>query len=94
MESTRASSKGQMVIPKAIRDALDIRTGTELRVELTGEGFKVSVKPADRAAAVLRLAATLAHRARPITPEAERNALSTRLGADDERIKNAYRRRR
>lgn len=84
-----------MVIPKAIREALDIRAGTELRVELMpGEGFKVSVKPADRAEAVLRLAGALAHRARSITAEAERNALSIRLGADDERIKKSYRRRR
>ena len=32
MESIRASSKGQMIIPKPIREALDIRRGTQLNV--------------------------------------------------------------
>lgn len=78
-----------MVIPKAVRDALDIRTGTELDVELMpGEGFKVSVKPADRKAAVTRLAGSLAHRARRITPEQEEAALLAAVGADDERTKH------
>jgi len=34
VDTIRASSKGQIVIPKAIREALDIRSGTELNVEL------------------------------------------------------------
>ena len=33
MESIKASSKGQMIIPKPIREALDIRSGTQLEVE-------------------------------------------------------------
>jgi AbrB family looped-hinge helix DNA binding protein len=51
-----------MVIPKAIRDALDIKTGTELAVELVpGKGFNVTVKRADHAEMVRRLAGSLAH---------------------------------
>ncbi len=52
MDTIRASSKGQIVIPKAIREALDIRSGTELNVELLpGEGFKVTIRAADHARA-------------------------------------------
>lgn len=94
MESTRASSKGQMVIPKPIRDALDIRSGTELSVELVGsEGFKVTVKRADRIQALHRVAGILAHRAQPMTAEAEDAELLKQLTGDDDRIRRAFRRR-
>jgi len=64
MDTIRASSKGQIVIPKAIREALDIRSGTELNVELLpGEGFKVTIHAANHAAQVARLAGSLAPRA-------------------------------
>ena len=63
MDTIRASSKGQIVIPRAIRDALDIRSGTELNVELLpGEGFKVTIRAADHAAQVAKLAGSLAPR--------------------------------
>jgi len=63
MDTIRASSKGQIVIPKAIREALDIRSGTALDVELLpGEGFKVTVRAADHGAQVARLAGSLAAR--------------------------------
>ncbi len=61
MESTRSSSKGQMVIPKPVREALGIRSGTELEVELLpGNAFKVSVRSSDHAAKVRDLAGSLA----------------------------------
>lgn len=57
MESIKASSKGQMIIPKAVREALDIRSGTELGIELLpGKAFKVTVKPTDHVKQVRRLA--------------------------------------
>jgi len=36
METTRLTSKGQVVIPKAIRDRLKVMPGTELAVTLEG----------------------------------------------------------
>lgn len=86
MESIKASSKGQMIIPKSVRDALDIRSGTELGVELLPDkAFKVVVKPANCSAQVRRLAGSLAHRARRMTPEEEEQAITKAILADDER---------
>jgi AbrB family looped-hinge helix DNA binding protein len=38
----RVSSKGQLVIPKSIRDAMGIKPGTEVRVEVEGERIILS----------------------------------------------------
>ena len=89
MESIKASSKGQMIIPKPIREALDIRSGTQLEVELEpGKGFKVRLKATDRVERVRQLAGSLAHRARRMTPAQEDAALLKAVRADDERSKS------
>ena len=45
MDTIRASSKGQIVIPRAIRRALNIRPGTELTVQqLSQSAFTVSLR--------------------------------------------------
>lgn len=41
----RVSSKGQLVIPKSIRDAMGIRTGTEMHVEVDGD--RIILQPID-----------------------------------------------
>lgn len=88
MESIRATSKGQMIIPKRIRKALDIRSGTRLNVELDpGRGFKVTIKPTDRVERVRALAGLLAHRAKRMTSAQEATALIEAVQADDERTK-------
>ena len=93
MESTKASSKGQMVIPKPIREALDIRSGTQLEVELEpGRGFMVRLKPTDRVERVRRLAGSLAHRAKRLTPAQEEAALLRAVRAEDERSRPRRRR--
>jgi len=93
MESIRATSKGQMIIPKRIRKALDIRSGTQLNVELDpGRGFKVTIKPTDRVERVRGLAGSLAHRAKCMTPAQEAAALIEAVQADDERTKSRRRR--
>ena len=94
MESIRASSKGQMIIPKPIREALDIRSGTQLNVELDpGKGFKVTLKPTDHVERVQGLAGSLAHRGKCLTPAQEAAALLAAVRADDERTKSRGRRR-
>lgn len=94
MDSIRASSKGQMIIPKPIREALDIRSGTQLNVELDpGKGFRVTIKPIDRIERVRGLAGSLAHRAKRMTPAQEATALIKMVRADDERTKSRGRRR-
>ena len=46
METTRLSSKGQLIIPKAVRDAHGWSEGTELVVETAGDG--IFLRPAQR----------------------------------------------
>lgn len=95
MDTIRASSKGQIVIPKAIRDALDIRSGTELNVELLpGEGFRVTVRAADHAAQVAKLAGSLAQRRKKGRHGAlsDDEAVLHAVNEDDSRIR-AYARR-
>lgn len=95
MESIKASSKGQMIIPKPIREALDIHSGTELDVELLPDkAFKVTIKPTDLVDQVRQLAGSLAHRAKRMTPGEEKAALLAAVRADDERTKRAGRRQR
>ncbi len=95
MDTIRASSKGQIVIPKAIREALDIRSGTELNVELLpGEGFKVTIRAADHAAQVAKLAGSLARRGKPgrYAGLTDDEAIALAAKEDDERVR-AYARR-
>jgi AbrB family looped-hinge helix DNA binding protein len=46
VETTRLSSKGQIIIPKSVRDAHGWTSGTEFAVEVTGEGILLRPKPA------------------------------------------------
>jgi AbrB family looped-hinge helix DNA binding protein len=90
MDSTRASSKGQMVIPKPIREALQIKAGTELDVELVpGKGFNGTVKASDRGTAVRKPAGSLARYARsPVSARADDAAIMQRVAEDDERTRS------
>jgi AbrB family looped-hinge helix DNA binding protein len=44
METTRLSTKGQIILPKAIRNSRDWRPGTAFTIEETGDG--VLLRPA------------------------------------------------
>lgn len=95
VDTIRTSSKGQIVIPKAIREALDIRSGTELNVELLpGEGFKVTIRTADHAAHVARLAGSLAPRGNKgrYAGLTDDEAVALAVREDDARVR-AYARR-
>jgi AbrB family looped-hinge helix DNA binding protein len=44
METTRLSTKGQIILPKAIRDSRAWGPGTEFTVEETGEGILLRLR--------------------------------------------------
>ena len=48
MEQVKVSSKGQVAIPKAIRDALNLSEGTRLTLEMRGQEIVLSKEPAWR----------------------------------------------
>ena len=51
MEITKLTSKGQVVIPKPIRDWLHLLTGTEFKV--TGSGTRIIMEPLTKKACKL-----------------------------------------
>lgn len=42
METVKVSSKGQIVIPKALREARNIQAGTELIISATADGLMLT----------------------------------------------------
>lgn len=95
MDLIKASSKGQMIIPKGIREALDIRSGTQLLVELEpGKGFTVTLKPSDHAAQARRLAGCLARYAKGrASAQSDDSAILRALAGDDARIRTYAKRK-
>lgn len=94
MENTRVSSKGQMIIPKRVREALGLKKGTELAVELLPEGgFAARPKATDLVAQVGSVAGMLAHRGKRMSRTRERAAIMAAVLAEDERTKRKARRR-
>lgn len=47
MESVKISTKGQIVIPKYLRDALSIKPGDELIIAKSGQRLVLMLKPQD-----------------------------------------------
>ncbi|MGA8029188.1 MAG: AbrB/MazE/SpoVT family DNA-binding domain-containing protein [Bryobacteraceae bacterium] len=48
MEQVTVSSKGQIAIPKNVRDALNLGAGSKLTVEVRGQEIVLSTEPAWR----------------------------------------------
>ncbi len=48
MEKVTVSSKGQIAIPKPVREALNLSEGTKLTLEVRGQEIVLSKKPAWR----------------------------------------------
>lgn len=63
MDTVRVSSKGQIVIPKALREACHIETGSELTI--VAEGDELRLRPAARLFAPTAAAAGLGLLAKP-----------------------------
>ena len=78
-----------MIIPKSVREALDIRSGTELGVELlAGKAFKVTVKPTNYVEQVRRLAGCFAHYAKGRgSARSDDEAILQAVAEDDARIR-------
>ncbi len=92
METVKASSKGQIVIPKAIRERLNIREGTEMTAEvMPDQSVRLRVRDKgrrrDRIAAVAGcLAAGV--RARPrLSADEEEAAIGRLIRSEDARTR-------
>ena len=96
METTKLSSKGQMIIPKRIRDQLALKPGVELRVELTdAQSFTVRIDSrVSHKAHVERLAGCLKQpdRRRPLSIAEMDAAVMAIARKQDQRTKSKARR--
>jgi AbrB family looped-hinge helix DNA binding protein len=79
METTRLSTKGQIVLPKDIRVSRAWAPGTEFTVEETGDG--ILLRPAARfpGASLDEVAGCLRSRRKPETPARMRAAIGREL---------------
>lgn len=68
MSRTTLSTKGQVTIPREIREALHLQAGDRLILSLTEDGFTAAVERAPRVADV---GGIFRHAARPGTTRAE-----------------------
>jgi AbrB family looped-hinge helix DNA binding protein len=69
MAKTRLSSKGQVIIPKAVRDRQGWRPGTELDIEDRGDGVVLRPARPFPATTIEEVYGCLEYRGRPITIE-------------------------
>ncbi len=67
VDTTRLSAKGQVVLPKRVRDDLGWKPGTEFIVVRSGEGVTLTPMRAAGAGSIKDLAGALRHRGKPVT---------------------------
>lgn len=79
METTKLSSKGQVIIPKAFRNTHHWETGLELMVIDTGDGILLKPKAPFPATALTDVAGMLKSRVQPKTEEEIKAALDLEL---------------
>jgi AbrB family looped-hinge helix DNA binding protein len=75
MQSTKLSSKGQVIIPKQFRDALRWEVGMELLVIDTGEGLLLKPKAPFEPTRLDQVAGVLKDRVAPLTDAQIKDAL-------------------
>ncbi len=88
MTTTTLSSKGQMIVPKRIREALALKPGDDLVVALEPDGFSVRTRR-NRKEAIERLAGSLKQpgRRRPMSLAEMEQAVRDKALAEDRRTK-------
>ncbi|WP_293903856.1 AbrB family transcriptional regulator [Phenylobacterium sp.] len=92
-QTTVLSTKGQVILPKAIRERRNWAAGTKLVVEDTDDGVLLRSEPLFKPTTVEEVFGMLKYDGPPISVE-EMNAAVLRAAAeDDARIKEDYRRR-
>lgn len=81
---TTLTSKGQMTLPKAVRDDLDLRPGD--KIDIVKEGDRYVLRPRNRSATEFY---GILHRPgeKPLTVKEMDEALGQALAEDDERIR-------
>lgn len=85
METVKLSSKGQIVIPKAIRDDLHLSPGTEFVISATAAGLTLTPKPLFPKTSTREVRGFLAKKGRKLPDDADIKAcIKARLKAQDD----------
>lgn len=88
METVKLSSKGQIVIPKAIRDDMHLPPGTEFVISVTATGLTLTPKTLFPKASVREVRGILAKRGRTLPDDADiKTRIKARLKAQDDASK-------
>lgn len=88
MDTVKLSSKGQIVIPKAMRDDMHLPPGTEFVISVTATGLTLTPKTLFPKATVREVRGFLAKRGRVLPDDAEIKAsIKARLKAQDDASK-------
>ena len=82
MQTTRLSSKGQVIIPKAIREACHLDVGQELDVEITTQGILLKAKNSFSTTSVDDVAGCLAYQGKAKTIEEMDDAIRQGITAE------------
>jgi len=75
MDTTKLSSKGQVIIPKAVRDSHHWETGLELMVIDTGDGIILKPKAPFQTTELVDVACMFKEQVQPRTDEEIKEAL-------------------
>jgi AbrB family looped-hinge helix DNA binding protein len=81
MSTTKLSSKGQVVLPKAVREACGWQAGVELTVELTPAGVTLRARKPFAPSRPEQVFGRLRHGGAPLTLEEMRSAVARRFGS-------------
>lgn len=88
MDTVKLSSKGQIVIPKTIRDELHLPPGTEFVISMTATGLTLTPKTLFPKASVREVRGFLAKRGRVSPTDADiKERIKARLKARDDASK-------